>query len=285
MRILAATDFSTRSQLALRRAGLLARDSNAQLTLVHVVDDDQPSDMVELETRASQRYLEKQIGAIAELQGLRCNSMVVAGDPFAGILQAAEARSVDLIVMGMHRKQLLRDIFVGTTIERVIRTGPYPVLMVNADAELAYQKVMAAVDMSEPSARAIRTATDLGLTGDASLILVHGFDALAKGKMANAGMGKNEIARYVAEERLQAGTELIAFLEANNFGVDNWSLRVKEAGAVDAIMDVVQEIAPDLLVIGTHGRSGFVKVLLGSVTESILRSVDIDVLAVPPIPR
>lgn len=157
--------------------------------------------------------------------------------------------------------------------------------MVNADAELTYQKLMAAVDMSEPSARAIRTATDLGLTGDASLTLVHGFDALAKGKMANAGMGKNEIARYVAEERLQTGTELIAFLEANNFDVDNWSLRVKEAGAVDAIMDVVQEIAPDLLVIGTHGRSGFVKVLLGSVTENILRSVDIDVLAVPPIPR
>ena len=285
MKILAATDFSTRSQRALRRAGLLATESRAELTLVHVVDDDQPSEILELERREAQRYLEEQAATMTELRSLHCNIAIVAGDPFDGILKAAEAGSVDLIVMGAHRKQLLRDIFVGTTIERVIRTGPCPVLMVNTEVGHAYKRVLAAVDMSEPSARAIRTAMEIGLIGDASLSLVHGFDAFAKGKMANAGIGKDQIARYVAEESLQAGTELVAFLEANNFGVDKWSLRVKEAGAVEAILEAVREVAPDLLVMGTHGRSGLVKILLGSVTESILRSVEVDVLAVPPIRR
>ncbi|MBZ9708539.1 universal stress protein [Mesorhizobium sp. ESP7-2] len=283
MKILAATDFSTRSQRALRRAGVLARDLSAELTLVHVVDDDQPSDLLELERREAQRYLEEQMVSIAELQGLRCSSEVVAGDPFDGILKAAEERSIDLIVMGSHRKQLLRDIFVGTTIERVIRTAACPVLMVNAEVEHSYKKVLAAVDMSQPSARAIRTAREIGLTGDASLSLVHGFDAFAKGKMSNAGLGKDEIARYVATERLQVGTELVAFLEANDVGIDNWSLRIKEAGPVEAIMEEISQVAPDLLIIGTHGRTGLIKVLLGSVTESILRSVDIDVFAVPPV--
>ena len=71
MHILAATDFSTRSQRALRRAGLLARDSGAELTLVHVVDDDQPSDLVALERREAERILGEQIDAIPELQGLQ----------------------------------------------------------------------------------------------------------------------------------------------------------------------------------------------------------------------
>jgi nucleotide-binding universal stress UspA family protein len=283
MRILAATDFSTRAQRALRRAGLLAKSNNATLTLVHVVDNDQPSEIIDLEKREAQRYLAEQLNTVTELQGVPCEAEVVDGDPFDGILRAADARSVDLIVMGAHRKQILRDIFIGTTIERVIRTGPYPVLMVNADSGSTYQKVMAAVDMSEPSARAIRVASDLGLTGNTSLTLVHGFDPVAKGKMANAGIGSGEIGNYVAQERLQAGRELVAFLEANNFGVDNWSLRIKEAGAVEAILDTAGEIESDLLVIGTHGRSGFVKALLGSVTETILRSADVDVLAVPPI--
>lgn len=283
MKILAATDFSTRSQRAVRRAGLLARDSNAELTLVHVADDDQPSAMLELERREAQRYLEEQMDSIAELRGLHCNSAVVAGNPFDGILKAAEAHSVDLVVMGAHRKQLLRDIFVGTTIERVIRTGPRPVLMVNAEAEHSYQKVMAAVDMSEPAARAIKTAREVGLIGNAAVSLVHGFDVFAKGKLSNAGIGKAELARYVAAERLQAGREVVAFLAANGFGVDNWSLRLKEGRPFEAIMEAVEQIAPDLLVIGTHGRSGLIKVLLGSVTESILRSVDVDVLAVPPV--
>jgi nucleotide-binding universal stress UspA family protein len=283
MKILAATDFSTRSQRALRRAGVLARDIAAEITLLHVVDDDQPSALVDLEKREALRYLEEQMVSIAELQGLKCDSAVVAGDPFDGILKAAEARSIDLIVMGAHRKQLLRDIFVGTTIERVIRTGSYPVLMVNAEVEHSYNQVMAAVDMSMPSARAIKKAKETGLIGNASLSLVHGFDAFAKGKMSNAGIGKDEIARYVATERLQVGRELVAFLEANDFRVDNWSLRIKEGGPVEAIKEAINEVAPDLLVIGTHGRSGLMKILLGSVTESILRSVDVDVFAVPPI--
>nr|WIE91342.1 universal stress protein [Mesorhizobium sp. WSM4875] len=283
MKILVATDFSSRSQRALRRACLLARDIAAELTLVHVVDDDQPLAKVELESREAQRYLEEQTGSIAELRGFQCESAVVTGDPFSGILRAASARAVDLIVMGAHRKQLLRDIFVGTTIERVIRTGPFPVLMVNAEVEHSYKKILAAVDMSESSARGIKAASEIGLIDDVDLSLVHGFHAFAKGKMSNAGLGKAEIARYVAEERLRVGTELVAFLEANGLGVDNWSLRIKEAGAVEAIREAVQEIAPDLLVMGTHGRSGLLKVLLGSVTENILRSIDVDVLAVPPI--
>ena len=63
---------------------------------------------------------------MAELRGLAAARMVVAGDPFDGILRAAASRGADLVVMGAHRKQLLRDILVGTTIERVIRTGPDP---------------------------------------------------------------------------------------------------------------------------------------------------------------
>ena len=118
------------------------------------------------------------------------------------------------------------------------------------------------------------------MIGNANLSLVHGFDAFAKGKMSNAGIGKDEIARYVATERLQVGRELVAFLEANDFGVDNWSLRIKEGGPVEAIIEAINEVAPDLLVMGTHGRSGLMKILLGSVTESILRSVDVDVFVV-----
>ncbi|WP_281058530.1 universal stress protein [Mesorhizobium sp. M1A.F.Ca.IN.022.07.1.1] len=74
MKILAATDFSTRSQRALRRAGLLARNVAAELTLVHVVDDDQPSAIVRLETREARRYLAEQMTSIAELKGLQSDS-------------------------------------------------------------------------------------------------------------------------------------------------------------------------------------------------------------------
>jgi len=283
VQILAATDFSTRSQRALRRAGLLAQAGGARLALVHVVDDDQPQDLVEIERREAERILAEQIGAMAELRGVQCRPMVVTGDPFDAILRTAGALKADLIVMGAHRKQLLRDIFVGTTIERVIRTGPYPALMVNNEVTQPYRRVLAPVEMSEASANAIRVAQAAGLISGAHVTILHAFLPLAKGKMVMAGLDRASIDEYVARERQKAIDELAAFLAASDLGARGWSLRVEEGGAFEVISRAVEEARPDLLVIGTHGRSGLLKVLLGSVTEEVLRSLNVDILAVPPV--
>ena len=283
MRILAATDFSTRSQRAVRRAGLLAQSTGAELVLVHVVDDDQPQRLVEIETREAERTVGEQISAMAELPRERCRPMVVAGDPFDGILRTAAAMKADLIVMGAHRKQLLQDIFVGTTIERVIRTGPSPVLMVNNEVGQPYRTVLAAVDMSEPSANAIRAAESAGLIGDGRVTLLHAFVPLGKGKMSMAGIERARIDEYVAGERERAMDEFVAFLAESKLVDRRWSLRVEEGSAFEVISRVVEEMRPDLLIMGTHGRSGIIKVLLGSVTEEALRSLDVDILAVPPV--
>jgi len=282
MRILAATDFSTRSQRAMRRAGLLAQERDAELALVHVVDDDQPPDLVALETREAERILGEQIRAMAELRGVRCQPLVVPGDPFDGILRMAASAGADLVVMGAHRKQLLRDIFIGTTIERVIRTGPYPVLMVNREVEKPYRTALAAADTSEPFAHAIKTSTSLGLLDGARLTFVHAFLPFAKGKLAFADLSSDSIDEYVASERLRATDELTAFLDGNAIA-DHWrSMLVEEGAPFEVISGAVKRLQPDVLVIGTHNRSGIAKALLGSVTETVLRSLDVDILAVPP---
>ncbi|MGD9507075.1 MAG: universal stress protein [Geminicoccaceae bacterium] len=285
MRILAATDFSTRSSRALRRAGLLAQAQGAELALIHVVDDDQPQDLIRLESREAERILAEQISAMAELRGARCRPMVVADDPFNGILRAAGSIEADLVVMGAHRKQLLRDIFVGTTVERVIRTGPYPVLMVNHEVKQPYRNVLVAVDVSEPSANAIRAAASAGLIGDRVVTFLHAFFPLGKGKLVEARIDQPAIDKYVASERQRAADELVAFLEANGFGDLKATLHVEEGESFAVISQAVAEMRSDLLILGTHGRTGLLKALLGSVTEEALRRLDVDILAVPPAVR
>jgi universal stress protein E len=250
--------------------------------LVHVVDDDQPADLVALETREAERILSEHVSAMPELGGVRCHPLVVPGDPFDGILRTAASTRADLVVMGAHRKQLLRDIFVGTTIERVIRTGSYPVLMVNSEVEKPYRTALAPVDLSERSAHPIRTSMSLGLLNGARLTLVHAFLPLAKGKMSFAGLSQNSIDEYVASERLRAAKEMIAFLDANAIPDHHRSMIIEEGAPFEVISSVARRLRPDVLVIGSHGRSGIAKVLLGSVTEEVLRSLDVDILAVPP---
>jgi nucleotide-binding universal stress UspA family protein len=283
--IVAATDFSTRSQRALRRAGRIAHRIDADLTLVHVVDDDQPTAMVDSEVREASRFLHEQIDSLAELRGVRCQAAVTTGEAFDGILQVAENVSAELLVMGSHRKAILRDMFVGTTIERVIRTGPYPVLMVNTDTDYPYRSVVAGIDMSEPSAHALETARTLGLVDDGNLTIVHAFIAVAKGKLYVANAGRDQVEDYVGRERKHASEELFSFLSAHSFGGSRWSCRVEEGEPFQVISRVVAESGSDLVVIGTHGRSGIVKLLIGSVAEEALRNLDADILAVPPLGR
>lgn len=277
------TDFSTRSNRALRQAALLARSGNAQLHVLHVVDDDQPEELVRMETREAERVLREQMDSMAELRGVEARAMVVAGDPFDGILQAGAAVKADLIVMGTHRKQLLLDIFVGTTIERVIRKGSVPVLMVNNEAQRNYENVVAPIDISDASANALRVALSTGLINEERVTLLHAFLALAKRKMFVADSDQASIDSYVTEERQRAMDELAAFLVANDLKRGRWSLRVEEGGPMEIISRVVSDMRPDLLVMGTQGRSGLLKALIGSVTEEALRSLSVDILAVPPV--
>jgi nucleotide-binding universal stress UspA family protein len=283
--ILAATDFSTRSNRALRQAGLLARLQNAQLAIVHVVDDDQPQELVELEKREAERVLAEQISAMPELQAVACRPMITTGDPFDGILRTAASTNPQLIVMGTHRRQLLRDIFVGTTVERVVRTGPFPVLMVNNEAQKRYERILVPVEMSEPSASALRVAHAAGLMSEARTTLLHAFLAGSRGKMFAAGANQVDIESYVADERQRATDELAAFLVANDLVHHGGSLRVEEGGPAEVISRVVGEMRPDLLIMGTHARSGLLKALVVSVTEEALRSLNVDILAVPPVRR
>ena len=284
MKILAATDFSMRSNRALRQAALLAQSDDSLLFMVHVVDNDQPDDLVRMEQREAERILREQMGAMPEIRWTHARPMVIPGDPFDGILQAAAEIQPDLIVMGSHRKQLLRDIFIGTTVERVIRKAALPVLMVNHEAQRRYERILAPTDMSDISANALHVARSIGMLGDGAT-LVHAFTALAKGKMSVAGVDRDSIADYIEGERRQASNELAAFLIANDLQGLQWRLRVEDGSPMEIISRAVTDIEPDLMVMGTHGRSRLIKALIGSTTEEALRSLNVDILVVPSLER
>jgi nucleotide-binding universal stress UspA family protein len=285
MQILAATDFSTRSNRALRQAGLLAQRGNAQLYIVHVVDDDRPEEFIRSEKREAERLLSEQTNSMPELKNIQPHAKVIVGDAFDGILKVAAEVNADLVVMGSHRKQLL-DVIVGTTLERVLRKGSYPVLMVNNEAQRKYETVLAPVDIVEASIRAVEVAAKLSLIGDRPPTLLHAFTPIAKGKLSLNEADQASIASYVANERQQVLNELVGLFSDTLARLPGRpSLRVDEGEAMELISRAVSEMRPDLLVMGTNGRSALVSLLIGSVTEAALRTLNVDILAVPPTTR
>ncbi|MCB4822424.1 universal stress protein [Roseicella aerolata] len=280
-RLLAATDLSSRSDRALRRAGLLARAMEAELLLLHAVDDDQPRSLVEAERREAWALLRQQAAGLPELQAAGATPLVEEGDPFEAVLRIAEARSVDLVVLGEHRRRPLRDIFVGTTVERVMRHGRQPVLMVNQPPAGPYRRILAATDLSEHAARALRAAARLGLLAGADLTLLHAFEPPGMGAVALANLPEAEVRAHAQDAAREARGALDRF--AAGLGLDRPPLRLVEEGrAATVVKEAAARLRPDLLVIGTAGAGGLRRALLGSVAAEVLAAIRCDALAVPP---
>ena len=113
-KILCATDFSLRSELAVDRAAALARQFGADLVLLHAVDDDQPRPMIDHRSDEASAALAARVASIQQRGEIHASVEVRVGTAFAAIIEAARAANVDLIVMGAHRRRLLR-VIVGTT--------------------------------------------------------------------------------------------------------------------------------------------------------------------------
>jgi universal stress protein E len=281
-RILCATDFSPRSELALDRSIVMSRQFNAALTLLHVVDDDQPLMMIDDRSAEARAALESRVRTIQEKWGITATVEVRRGTVFTSIIDAAQSLNADLLVMGAHRRRLLSDVFTGTTLERVLRMGATPILMVNAATFVPYESVLLALDASEVS-RAARTARRLGLLEGAGIVVVHAFEPMYKGMMSWAGVQEVAVAEYSTNWAREAREGLHPLLQSIGLSEAAQNVLLEEGPPFLAIRRVVERLRPHLLVIGTRGHSGLKRLLLGSVAERVASEMECDVLAVPPL--
>lgn len=277
--LVAGTDLSPRSDRALHRAALLARQLQAGFALLHVVDDDQPTELIEKEISQATTILEGRAVHLAELAYARPEILVEAGNPFQIIMETAKERNADLVVMGAHRKRALRDIFIGTTVERVIRTGNSPVLMVNAEPVDRYHRAILAVDLSDASARTAQIAKSLAFLGATDITILHAFMPYAKARLASGGEGDY---KYVGQTSIEAAGALASFLIREGLHAPKNRIILEEGDPFGTILHAVEQRRPDLLIIGTRGHTGLKRILLGSVADEVLRQVECDVLAIPP---
>ena len=270
--ILAASDFSARSRAALGRAALLARQAGCRLVLLHVVDEDAPADVVQARTAIAEQELGRERDALA---GVDATTRVVAGDPFAAIHAAAEAAGADLVVVGDHRRSLLRALFLDTTVERLIRIATLPVLMARGPATTAYVHAVAGVE-AEPAAGMLAVLARLGAAAPAHVTLLHAFDPVATGTLAFAGASDAAIRAY---ETAQADALRRELADAAPLVRD---IHVVAGDPVTVLEATADRLDADLVVTATHARRGLGRLVLGSVTSRLLRESDRDLLVIPP---
>jgi len=277
-KLLMATDLSARSDRALERAVTLAREHSAKLTVVHVVDEDLPASLADAQEKAAKQAIHKHIGGLTAGNGPHISIEVVFGRAYVDILEMSEKTEAEMIVLGMHREDAFKDMFRGTTVERIIRAGNVPTLLVKDRVSGPYRQIIVGVDFSVYSRRAVEFAVKFVPGGE--FYLVHAYDVPFKGFLYGHDTRREVSKQHQVQFQEMIDEEMASFLASLEASASKLERVMQEGTVREVIHRQISRLKPDLLVIGTHGRTGVAHAFLGSVAEDLLRNPPCDVLAV-----
>jgi len=282
MRLLCATDLRPKSEAAIDRTGMIAEELNAASSLLHVVTPPESGRTLESDLERASEVMESRARPPLWFAGPAPNVLVRAGGPARILIQTAQEIAAHLIVLGPHRRRAARDALAGTIAQRVLGEHHCPVLIVKRRPKDSYRNVLLALDRSGSSMSALRAAEALLLKDPAvRATVVHALEPPYEQMYRSAGIAPNAITLYAEAWKREATLVLRRLLNRASNDFSRYDLILDEARPAAAVQKVAGQINPDLLVLGTRGKSPIRRAVLGSAANRILASASTDVLIVP----
>ena len=290
-KILAAVDFSEASDEALRVASDWAARWSAKLLACHVVPEllrSEPlfpqlnrslSEELPVFLRGAEAAVSQRVREVTQLEPSQFSVVVTEGSPQVGLLDQARGLEVDLIVLGSVGHGAAEQWLQGSVSEQVVRGAHCPVLVVRASAQS--DRVLAATDLSAASLPALEAAAEVARRLSAQLTLAHAIRvevplANRLGLMAGGPVWpiqENEKAtlRQLVQDQLKG-----LLTQVGSAG----TVLILEGSAGPEVVRAARELSTKLVVVGTFGRTGISRLLLGSVAARIVRTSPCSVLVV-----
>ncbi|WP_136591140.1 universal stress protein [Salinigranum halophilum] len=287
-RILVPTDGSDHALRAADHGRYLADAFDATVHVLAVIDVQQAAgpfsaggvdkafiDRLEAEADATvEAVVDTQDGSASVQTAVR------KGEPAEEILAYADDHDVDLLAMGTHGRSGLRRLVAGSVTERVVRLAEVPVLTVRSldRSRVAdgYDDVLVPTDGSEPAAAAVDHALEIAAHTGARVHAVYVADAADRAERAADASGNEP--DTTPDSRGAAAARALAE-QARARGVDALTT-VLEGAPAAALLDYADEHDIDLVVMGTRGRAGLSRLVLGSTTGRVLRGAEMPVVSV-----
>ncbi len=265
--LLLATDGAESSKGALREALNLAKLCASKLIAVAVVGTNRPyedalawhREMERLEEAMRERL--EPIRHLASEEGIDLEIIIRWGeDPYLDIVEEVGKNRASMVIMGTHGRTGIKRLLKGSVTANVIGHAPCNVLVVPSDVKLNYQNILLATDGSRHSAAAASEA--IAIAGRCAGTLVIVSVAASDTEVSSANNNVNQAIELAEKEKVRRE------------GV------VARGRPHEAIVEVSKQKNADLIVVGSHGRTGLMHLLMGSVTEQVICHAEAAVLVV-----
>ncbi len=280
-RILLPIDGSDVADAAAEAAVAIARRFDAELHVVHVLEfgelppefeDDAADEFAHLGEEAVRSATELATDAGVDATGV----ILEGGRPvYRAVLEYTDEHDVDCLVMGTYGRTGLDRFVLGSVAERLLRESPVPVVTVHEETvvDSTFDSVLVPTDGSDCAAAAVDHAIELATATDAALHVV---------TVVDLGVFWDESAAIALDALEDAGERVTQRVveRAGDAGVATAETAVLNGTPHHEILSYADEHDVDCIVMGTHGRTGLDRVLLGSVTERVVRHSDVPVISV-----
>jgi len=289
--IVVGIDFSESSARALAEAARIANWNNAELVCLHVFEQKIMEDLAryggfnrDAVLDAAMRRVEDFVAAsIGTGHGLR--PRIAVGHPFKELVRVVEETKAELLVMGSRGHQQHDPAKTGTIASRCVRMAPVDVLLVRKEQEEPFRRIVACIDFSANSVEAAREAVAIAVQDKAALDFVSIYESsiLAAADIGGFGpalppMDSTEVVRALNRD-LDALAETFT---RDTPGLHIATRILERAGATRGLVEYLNEVAADLAVLGTRGRTGLKSLLLGTTAERLMHEAPCSALVVKP---
>ncbi|MBI5674607.1 MAG: universal stress protein [Nitrospirae bacterium] len=280
-RILLATDASEFSSGAEREAVKYAKTNGGKLFCMLVMEF-KPEflalapQLLEESEKDAIKHLEN-LKKMAKKENVACEVILREGqEPYKVIIEEADKQKVDLIVMGRRGRTGLMRLLVGSVTAKVIGHFKGQVLVVQREAAVNWKNILVATDGSEYGNAAVNEALKHAKKYGGELKIVHAINVIADFQEESPVF----IPQLIDDITKRVRSELEALkVRAEKEGVSA-EIFVKEDEPYRAIVDLAEELNSDIIILGSHGRTGMRRLLMGSVTERVIGHANCAVLVV-----
>ena len=277
-KILVAVDGSETSRNAFREACRMAREEGASLTAataVPVFQEQYEVLSVDKATKALKDEGEKVLASINRIAGeekMPVRLRMEEGNPFEAIRDLADGNGYDLVVMGRRGMKRLERALMGSVTARVIGHTAKDVLVAPRDTSIGWGRVLLPTEGSKCSEAAVSRAIDIAKSYGGQLTALSVVDVNEEFQ-TNAPEAVEKLV-------LQAKKVLDDVKKKAEAAGVNVETSLKEGEAFEAITGTAREKGASVIVMGSHGRTGLKRLLMGSVTEKVIGHAPCPVLVV-----
>lgn len=269
-KILVPVDVSKNFDNQVNAAIEIAKEFHSAIGLMYVLPDTVLHDDIKTLVLNSINELFNKAKEVFDNQGIvTLKPIIEIGGPVDKILQKANEGKFNLILAGSGEKDEKEQYKLGITAEKLIRLSDIPVWVAKANQEAKISNILCPVDFSDPSRRALANAILLSKNFEAKLRVLGVYEPI---NIVSPRLSL-DLKKENADLRKQFEQQMDEFLKEFDFRGIDYVKEIQTGNAHQKILHAIDEHSCNLLVMGTNGRTGFSRIMMGSVTEKVTREV------------